>query len=174
MRRPGYIYFFPTTIITPAATIAAPKAAIQKQGGRHMISSISPTPASVAASHTGAPGLPPPWLWGGHGDGGGHRPGLRGGRQCAGFGRQVWPNCGGHCERQYVLRGYCGMMLTLLALWSSADYASDLECVSSGTIRKFEWIFRPFKETPRRLSSAKSREVTQRRRSRRNCGLGDF
>ncbi len=103
-----------------------------------MISSISPTPASVAASHTGAPGLPPPWLWGGQGDGGGHRPGLRGGRQGAGFGRQVWPNCGGHCERQYVLRGYCGMMLTLLALWSSADYASDLECVSSGTIRKFE------------------------------------
>ena len=32
-----------------------------------------------------------------------------------------------------------------------------LECVSSGTIRKFEWIFRQFKEETRRLSSAKSR-----------------
>ena len=32
-----------------------------------------------------------------------------------------------------------------------------LECVSSGTIRKFEWIFRQFKEEIRRLSSAKSR-----------------
>ena len=32
-----------------------------------------------------------------------------------------------------------------------------LECVSSGTIRKFEWIFRQFKEEIRRISSAKSR-----------------
>ena len=32
-----------------------------------------------------------------------------------------------------------------------------LECVSSGTIRKFEWILRQFKEETRRLSSAKSR-----------------
>ena len=31
-----------------------------------------------------------------------------------------------------------------------------LECVSSGTIRKFEWILRQFKEETRRLSSAKS------------------
>ena len=42
-----------------------------------------------------------------------------------------------------------------------------LECVSSGTIRKFEWIFRQFKEEIRRLSSAKSRiddaEMAERR-----------
>ena len=42
-----------------------------------------------------------------------------------------------------------------------------LECVSSGTIRKFEWIFRQFKEETRRLSSAKSRvddaEMAERR-----------
>ena len=40
-----------------------------------------------------------------------------------------------------------------------------LECVSSGTIRKFEWIFRQFKEEIRRLSSAKSSLVTQKWRS---------
>ena len=33
--------------------------------------------------------------------------------------------------------------------------------VSSGTIRKFEWILRQFKEETRRLSSAKSSLVTQ-------------
>ena len=42
-----------------------------------------------------------------------------------------------------------------------------LECVSSGTIRRFEWIFRQFKEETRRLSSAKSRindtEMSERR-----------
>ena len=32
-----------------------------------------------------------------------------------------------------------------------------LEYVSSGTIRRFEWILRQFKEETRRLSSAKSR-----------------
>ena len=32
-----------------------------------------------------------------------------------------------------------------------------LECVSKREIRKFEWIFRQFKEEIRRLSSAKSR-----------------
>ncbi|MCI5550603.1 MAG: hypothetical protein MR418_05060, partial [Clostridiales bacterium] len=36
-------------------------------------------------------------------------------------------------------------------------YSFPLECVSSGTIRKFEWILRQFKEETRRLSSAKSR-----------------
>ena len=40
-----------------------------------------------------------------------------------------------------------------------------LECVSSGTIRKFEWIFRQFKEEIRRPSSAKSSLVTQKWRS---------
>ena len=44
---------------------------------------------------------------------------------------------------------------------------TSLECVSSGTIRKFEWILRQFKEETRRLSSAKSRvddaEMAQRR-----------
>ncbi|MCI5552189.1 MAG: hypothetical protein MR418_13275, partial [Clostridiales bacterium] len=50
-----------------------------------------------------------------------------------------------------------------------------LECVSSGTIRKFEWILRQFKEETRRLSSAKSSFVTQKWRSdARNCGLGNF
>ena len=43
----------------------------------------------------------------------------------------------------------------------------SLECVSSGTIRKFEQILRQFKEETRRLSSAKSRvddaEMAQRR-----------
>ena len=42
-----------------------------------------------------------------------------------------------------------------------------LECVSSGTIRRFEWILRQFKEETRRLSSAKSRiydaEMAERR-----------
>ena len=33
----------------------------------------------------------------------------------------------------------------------------NLECVSKREIRKFEWIFRQFKEEIRRLSSAKSR-----------------
>ena len=48
-------------------------------------------------------------------------------------------------------------------------------CVSSGTIRKFEWILRQFKEETRRLSSAKSSLVTQKWRSdARNCGLGNF
>ena len=32
-----------------------------------------------------------------------------------------------------------------------------LECVSKREIRRFEWIFRQFKEETRRLSSAKSR-----------------
>ena len=50
-----------------------------------------------------------------------------------------------------------------------------LECVSSGTIRKFEWIFRQFKEEIRRLSSAKSSLVTQKWRSdARNGGLRNF
>ena len=44
--------------------------------------------------------------------------------------------------------------------------ANRLERVSSGTIRKFEWILRQFKEETRRLSSAKSRindaEMAQR------------
>ena len=42
-----------------------------------------------------------------------------------------------------------------------------LECVSKREIRKFEWIFRQFKEEIRRLSSAKSRiddaEMAERR-----------
>ena len=50
-----------------------------------------------------------------------------------------------------------------------------LECVSSGTIRKFEWILRQFKEEIRRLSSAKSSLVTQKWRSdARNCLLRNF
>ena len=43
----------------------------------------------------------------------------------------------------------------------------SLGCVSGGIIRKFEWIFRQFKEEIRRLSSAKSRiddaEMAERR-----------
>ena len=42
-----------------------------------------------------------------------------------------------------------------MAVWRFA--LTDLECVASGTIRKFEWILRQFKEETRRLSSAKSR-----------------
>ena len=50
-----------------------------------------------------------------------------------------------------------------------------LECVSKREIRKFEWIFRQFKEEIRRLSSAKSSLVTQKwRKRRRNCGLRNF
>ena len=50
-----------------------------------------------------------------------------------------------------------------------------LECVSSGTIRKFEQILRQFKEETRRLSSAKSSFVTQKWRSdARNCRLRNF
>ena len=50
-----------------------------------------------------------------------------------------------------------------------------LECVSSGTIRKFEQILRQFKEETRRLSSTKSSFVTQKWHSdARNCGLGNF
>ena len=50
----------------------------------------------------------------------------------------------------------------------SGRQAKDfLERVSSGTIRRFEWIFRQFKEETRRLSSAKSRvdddEMAERR-----------
>ena len=41
---------------------------------------------------------------------------------------------------------------------------TGLECVSSGTIRKFEWILRQFKEETRRLSSAKSSLVTPKLR----------
>ena len=53
--------------------------------------------------------------------------------------------------------------------------ANRLERVSSGTIRKFEWILRQFKEETRRLSSAKSSFVTQKWRSdARNCGLRNF
>ena len=37
------------------------------------------------------------------------------------------------------------------------DKNFSIECVSKREIRKFEWIFRQFKEEPRRLSSAKSR-----------------
>ena len=57
------------------------------------------------------------------------------------------------------------------------DYVSDfaLECVSSGTIRKFEQILCQFKEETRRLISAKSRLVTQKWRSdARNCVLRNF
>ena len=50
-----------------------------------------------------------------------------------------------------------------------------LECVSKREIRRFEWIFRQFKEETRRLSSAKSSFVTQKwRKRRRNCGLRNF
>ena len=50
-----------------------------------------------------------------------------------------------------------------------------LECVSSGTIRRFEWILHQFKEETRRLSSAKSSLVAQKRRSdARNCVLRNF
>ena len=50
-----------------------------------------------------------------------------------------------------------------------------LECVSNGTIRRFEWILRQFKEEIRRLNSAKSSLVTQKRRSdARNCVLRNF
>ena len=47
-----------------------------------------------------------------------------------------------------------------MAVWRFA--LTDLECVSSGTICKFEWILRQFKEETRRLSSAKSSFVTQK------------
>ena len=40
-----------------------------------------------------------------------------------------------------------------------------LEYVSNGTIRRFEWILRQFKEEIRRLNSAKSSLVTQKWRS---------
>ena len=62
----------------------------------------------------------------------------------------------------------------------AVDYMSEwhkihLECVSSGTIRKLEWILRQFKEETRRLSSAKSSLVTQKwHKRRRNCGLVNF
>ena len=50
-----------------------------------------------------------------------------------------------------------------------------VECVSSGTIRKFEQILRQFKEETRKLSSAKSSLVTQKWRSdARNCRLRNF
>ena len=50
-----------------------------------------------------------------------------------------------------------------------------LECVSSGTIRRFEWILHQFKEEIRRLNSAKSSLVAQKRRSdARNCLLKNF
>ena len=50
-----------------------------------------------------------------------------------------------------------------------------LECVSNGTIRRFEWILRQFKEEIRRLSSAKSSLLTQKRLSdARNCVLRNF
>ncbi len=50
-----------------------------------------------------------------------------------------------------------------------------VECVSSGTIRKFEHILCQFKEETRRLSSAKSSLVTQKWRSdARNCRLRNF
>ena len=46
-------------------------------------------------------------------------------------------------------------------------WQQPLECVSKREIRKFEWIFRQFKEEIRRLSSAKSRiddaEMAERR-----------
>ena len=50
-----------------------------------------------------------------------------------------------------------------------------VECVSSGTIHKFEQILCQFKEKTRRLSSAKSSLVTQKWRSdARNCVLRNF
>ena len=50
-----------------------------------------------------------------------------------------------------------------------------LERVSNGTIRRGEWILRQFKEEIRRLNSAKSSLVTQKRRSgARNCVLRNF
>ena len=50
-----------------------------------------------------------------------------------------------------------------------------LECVSKRKIRKFEWILRQFKEEIRRLNSAKSSLLTQKRRSdARNCVLRNF
>ena len=60
-----------------------------------------------------------------------------------------------------------------MAVWRFA--LTDLECVASGTIRKFEWILCQFKEETRRLSSAKSSLVTQKWRSdARNCGFREF
>ena len=51
----------------------------------------------------------------------------------------------------------------------------SLECVSSRTIRRPKWILRQLKEETRRLSSAKSSLVTQKRRSdARNCVLRNF
>ena len=50
-----------------------------------------------------------------------------------------------------------------------------LECVSNGTIRRFEWILRQFKEEIRQLNSAKSSIMTQKRRNdARNCLLKNF
>ena len=58
---------------------------------------------------------------------------------------------------------------------SLEELLTQLECVSKMEIRKFEWIFRQFKEEIRRLSSAKSSLVTQKWRSdARNCGLRNF
>ena len=56
--------------------------------------------------------------------------------------------------------------------WQPKDFP---ECVSSGTIRKFEQILCQFKEEIRMLSSAKSSFVTQKWLSAtRNCGLRNF
>ena len=57
----------------------------------------------------------------------------------------------------------------------SERFQQKQECVSSGTIRKFEQILCQFKEKTRWLSSAKSSLVTQKWRSdARNCVLQNF
>ena len=80
---------------------------------------------------------------------------------------------GGRCHDNACCESMWARMKTEL-LYDSYDpeqltveQLKSLECVSSGTIRKFEWILRQFKEETRRLSSAKSRvddaEMAQRR-----------
>ena len=57
-------------------------------------------------------------------------------------------------RNESIYREYLGGA-TMAAL--AQRYFLSLECVSKREIRKFEWIFRQFKEEIRRLSSAKSR-----------------
>ena len=51
----------------------------------------------------------------------------------------------------------CGAYLAPWVFFTFGLFTDRLECVSKREIRKFEWIFRQFKEEIRRLSSAKSR-----------------
>ena len=73
----------------------------------------------------------------------------------------------GHSGRVFTSMLICVTLHSQKHMRAKADDAQQsaahcftlalLECVSSGTIHKFEWIFRQFKEELRRLNSAKSR-----------------